>query len=294
MQKPRTHLLWLIGCAMVMLLASGCFQPAGGNPSSLSVAQIEGATFTPDPTDIPLPTLTPDVIVVTSVVLATPDPNLLFIPTTDPNLFVPTQDLSLVAVQPTIAPPVALGPLDMTATYIVQQATDIAGIPLTATYCAQGFCVPTATPAPLVAATAVPLPGTDCVHEVSAGENLYRISLRYGLQVDDIARASGVVNSNVISIGQKLTIPGCGTTGAAPPPTTVPTQIAGGGIFTPTPLPVGGPVTAGTTYRVQQGDTLYAISVRTGVLINSILAANPTITDMDQIFINQEIVIPAQ
>ena len=44
-------------------------------------------------------------------------------------------------------------------------------------------------------------------HTVVAGENLYRISLRYGVSMWAIAQASHVTNLNYIRIGQVLCIP---------------------------------------------------------------------------------------
>ena len=57
-------------------------------------------------------------------------------------------------------------------------------------------------------------------HVVAAGENLYRISLRYGVSVQTIAQANGIANPNLIYAGQSLTIPCPG----APPATPVPGQ----------------------------------------------------------------------
>lgn len=288
MQKRKTQWYWLIGCAALLLFASGCFQPAGSNPQSLAVAQ-SGATFTPAPTDLPPPTLTPETIVVT----ATQDPfaqppvqDFSTVPTTDPALmFQPTQDLSFVQ------PP--LDELDMTATFIVQSATDQAALQITETACALGLCAPTAAPTidvPIVATQGPVVSGTDCVHEVAAGENLYRIGIRYGVDQNQIAQLSGVTNANMIFVGQKLTIPGCGTTGSVPPATTVPTAGAGGVIATTSP--VTSPPVGGSTYTVQQGDTLFKISLQTGVPVVSIASANG-ISDINLIVINQQLVIPS-
>ncbi len=70
-------------------------------------------------------------------------------------------------------------------------------------------------------ATAVmPLPGPPTVvldypeadissrlHIVKSGETLYRISLFYGLTVDDILRANGLVDPDILPTGQELIIP---------------------------------------------------------------------------------------
>jgi lipoprotein-anchoring transpeptidase ErfK/SrfK len=45
------------------------------------------------------------------------------------------------------------------------------------------------------------------VHSVAAGENLYRISLRYDVSVQAMAWANGLGNPNLIYVGQRLVIP---------------------------------------------------------------------------------------
>jgi LysM repeat protein len=44
-------------------------------------------------------------------------------------------------------------------------------------------------------------------HVVAAGENLFRISLRYNVTLDALMRANGIVNPNLIYVGQVLRIP---------------------------------------------------------------------------------------
>ena len=68
-------------------------------------------------------------------------------------------------------------------------------------------------------------------HVVLPGENLYRIAIRYGTTVSKLAEANGIVNPNLILVGQVLVIPGEGTT---PVPTTPTTPGP-----TPTPPPAG-------------------------------------------------------
>jgi LysM repeat protein len=274
--------LSFFGFAALLLSLAGCFQSAGGNPSGISVAQNAGPTFTPFPTDPP--------VVQEVVVTATQDPNALaqMFPTQDPNLsgfpIATTDPNAGFSIQQS---DVALDPLDMTATFIVQGATDTAGIELTQT--AQAiFGIPTATPGAIFATATVggSVPtgnGTDCIHEVSATDsNLYRISLIYGLTPQEIANASGLANMNLIYVGQQLTIPGCGNTGAIPPATSVPVDGSTGG--------TGGPV--GSTYVVVQGDTLFKISQRFGVPVTSIANANG-ISNINLIVINQQLVIPS-
>lgn len=44
-------------------------------------------------------------------------------------------------------------------------------------------------------------------HVVQQGENLFRIALRYGVTVEQVARVNNITNVNIISIGRQLTIP---------------------------------------------------------------------------------------
>jgi len=46
------------------------------------------------------------------------------------------------------------------------------------------------------------------IHHVAAGENLYRIGLRYGVEPKRIARANGIRNARLLRVGQRLFIPG--------------------------------------------------------------------------------------
>jgi len=45
-------------------------------------------------------------------------------------------------------------------------------------------------------------------HTVASGQNLYRISLAYGVNMWRIARCNGILNLNAIYVGQRLCIPG--------------------------------------------------------------------------------------
>jgi LysM repeat protein len=55
--------------------------------------------------------------------------------------------------------------------------------------------------------TAPPASTGPRVHIVQAGENLYRIGLRYGVSWPSIARANGIVNPTLLQAGQRLVIP---------------------------------------------------------------------------------------
>jgi LysM repeat protein len=302
----RTPLL-LVGL-LALLALSGCFQPAGSGFEQPIFDTQPTFTF-PAPEVVVLPTDTPEPLPTLEdlpIQLDTATPVIVAaMPTETPTLFVfptnPPVDNS-AAINALLTPqavevaqdftpePLNLNPFEITATFIVGQATAQAGLPLTQTAEAifgqptQNPLFPTTDPFATATSPAVILPGTDCIHEVQPTDrNLYRISLAYGVTVEQIARASGVTNINLIYVGQQLTIPGCGTTGYRPPPTSIPTFPASGA----TPFPGGG----GRVHIVAQGETLFELSLQYNVPVASIASANG-IADINRIFIGQQLVIP--
>jgi LysM repeat protein len=180
----------------------------------------------------------------------------------------PTQPAITIQIA-TATPFVMQQPLsenEILATALVAGATATGYWRETATATAMGILAPTLTPAPtttLLAAQILP-PGTDCVHVVRRGENTYRIALRYGTTIADIARANGLANATVISVGQELRIPGCGN-------------------LTPTPgVPAGDATTGGIgetagscgSHLIQPGENLYRIALRYGVTMAALRNAN--------------------
>jgi LysM repeat protein len=113
---------------------------------------------------------------------------------------------------------------------------------------------------------APPSPGGPTVHIVQPGENLFRISLRYGTTVDAIAKANNIVNPWFIYVGQELKIPTGG--GGMPPP---------------------GP--GGKTYVVQPGDTLYSIAVRYDTTVQALMVAN-NLSNPNLIYVGQTLKVP--
>jgi LysM repeat protein len=96
--------------------------------------------------------------------------------------------------------------------------------------------VPTITPASATL-TATLTTGGSTTYVVQAGDNLFRIALRYGTTVEAVASANGIANPALISVGQSLTIPSSGAQPTAQPG-------------------------AATTYVVRRGDNLYRIALR--------------------------------
>jgi LysM repeat protein len=105
-------------------------------------------------------------------------------------------------------------------------------------------------------------------HVVQAGENLFRIALRYDTTVDAIMAANGISSPDTVFAGQELIIPGA----SAP---------AAGADAEP----------AGVTHTVLAGENLFRISRRYGVTMSAIMSANG-ITDPDQVYAGQVLAIP--
>src|SRR5215470_3161323 len=69
--------------------------------------------------------------------------------------------------------------------------------------------------------------GNSVTYIVQPGDNLYRISLKFGVSMDAIAKANGIVNPNFVYVGQKLIIPGVKAVVSTEEATTVaPTAIS--------------------------------------------------------------------
>ncbi len=102
------------------------------------------------------------------------------------------------------------------------------------------------------------------VHVVRRGETLYSIARRYGTTVTAIVQANGLTDPGFIYAGQRLVIPGSGSSGAT---------------------------AAGRTYIVRPGDTLSAIAYRYGTTVAALAQANG-LRDPRLIYVGQRLVIP--
>ncbi|WP_053075035.1 muramidase family protein [Ornithinibacillus californiensis] len=133
-----------------------------------------------------------------------------------------------------------------------------------------GEVVPTPppTPAPTVTSTS---------HTVETGDTLWGIANRYGTTVDALKQANQLA-SNVLQIGQTLTIP---TSNQEAP--TKDNQ-------TSTPSPTTEVERITFTYAVRSGDNLSAIAERYGVTVDAIRSANGLTSDI--IRVGQQLTIP--
>ncbi len=121
-----------------------------------------------------------------------------------------------------------------------------------------------------------PTPSSSTTYVVQAGDSLSKIARKFNVSLSALIAANGITNSNLVYVGQTLTIPG---TASGP----TPTQAA------PAATPV--PPAAGGTYVVQAGDTIYKIAKKFGVDIAALIAANGRLNP-DRIYVGQTLVIP--
>lgn len=224
----------------------------------------------------------------------------------------------------TDAPTVDAGAVDefaMSATALIAQLTEEAAPP-TAPAIATEASAPAIAP---VARSTIP-PGEDCVHEIRVGDTLFALSLAYGVSLDSITLASGIANPDFVSIGQKITIPLCGTTGFIPPPTSIPTAepeqpppptsapedqaiaaaeeprnelveqaqaalLGNAEADASFSAQAAAPQASGRSYVVQQNDTLLLIAIQQGTSVE-VLAALNNITDVDSLDAGQILQLP--
>ena len=123
--------------------------------------------------------------------------------------------------------------------------------------------------------------GGTVTHLVSPGENLYRISLRYGVSVQALMQANGLAKASSLRAGQRLIIPTFSSTVslalAAVPPPDVPEDPA---------------VQEGaTTHSVAVGENLYRISLNYGVNVQALAWANG-LNNPNLLYVGQRLVIP--
>jgi LysM repeat protein len=109
-------------------------------------------------------------------------------------------------------------------------------------------------------------------YTVAAGDTLSEIAERYGVSVEELAEANGIVDPDHIFSGQVLVIPRAEESAS-------PAALADGG------------TSGGGTYTVQLGDTLSDIAERFGVPVAAIAEAN-SLADAHFIVEGQMLTIP--
>lgn len=122
-------------------------------------------------------------------------------------------------------------------------------------------------------------------HEVKAGENMFRISLRYGITLQQLQAANPGVHPQSLRVGQKLTIPAGGKARATQQEPSAPAQRSTS--ITASSAPKG----SGQAYTVQAGDSLSKIAQQHGTTIAALQAANPSLQP-NQVAVGQKILLP--
>ena len=139
------------------------------------------------------------------------------------------------------------------------------------------------------AAAALPAAGLDYV--VQPGDTLSLISMRYGLDWEVVAQVNGILNTEVIEVGQVIRLPGVNEASAV---TLVPTPaLSIGGAASGAAAPSASTAAGGVTYTVVEGDTLFGIALQANVTLAALLAANNMQED-DFLQIGQVLVIPGR
>jgi LysM repeat protein len=238
--RPTTRVVILL-LAGVVLVAAGCTRPKPQAPEQIVEPEIVVPTLqlTPGQTVVSardIPTLawspTPEVPVValpTTPPTATPTPTEgpSPVPTVPVSALPPTAvpPTSAAAPAPTSVPPQPTQPPVSTGSYMVQRGDTLFsigqrfGVPWREIADANGIGAPyeivsgqtltipqagssSSGPAPTSATGTTPR-----THVVEAGENLYRIGLKYGLPWQTIAEANGITDPTQVYVGQQLVIP---------------------------------------------------------------------------------------
>ena len=107
------------------------------------------------------------------------------------------------------------------------------------------------------------------VHVVRSGETLATIAARYGTSASAIARANGLANADLIRVGQRLAIPGRGSSSNTAPKPSAPRGV----------------------YVVKKGDTLNGIARKLGISATALARANG-ISDPNRIYPGQRLAMP--
>jgi LysM repeat protein len=173
--------------------------------------------------------------------------------------------------QPTAQPPAPQPPSGVGFPYCVQWGDTVYGIarrfglPPEAIIQANGLVDPNWIRAgQILMIPALPAPGPEpFFYVVQPGDNLYRISLKFGVPIEAIIAVNRIVNPWYIQAGQVLLIPSGG------PPVPEPTR----------------------TYIVQRGDTVWSIAAMFRVTPWSIIKSN-NLANPNLIFVGQPLLIP--
>lgn len=257
--RTRAILAAAVCVLAVVSLLVGCTRP---KPTQSAAPQpTPTQALTPTATTAPgVPTLTPTPLASPAAVQATATPT--------PQSFTPPEPTATPAPQQPEPTPAA-----GTSTYTVQPGDTLYALAARfGTTVNELAALNNLSPdAMLLAGQVLTIPANAAnppnVHIVQAGENLYRIALRYGITWQELAQLNGITDPTTLRVGQRLILP-AGATGNQPT----------------------GP--SGTrTHVVQPGDTLYGIAARYGVSVQALAQANG-LTLYSIIYAGQTLIIP--
>lgn len=119
-------------------------------------------------------------------------------------------------------------------------------------------------------------------HVVKAGDNMFRISLRYGISLSQLQAANPGVHPQSLRVGQKLTIPANAKNVAAAESVEEAPEPS-----SPTPTRISDD----QAYTVQAGDNLSKIARMHGTTVSALQAANPNLK-ANQVAVGQRIALP--
>ncbi|MBI5051828.1 MAG: LysM peptidoglycan-binding domain-containing protein [Chloroflexi bacterium] len=132
--------------------------------------------------------------------------------------------------------------------------------------------------------TPTPAPTSPGTYVVQLNDTVYRIALKFGTTVNAIASANRLTNFRIF-VGQTLIIPDASGNITSPAATALPATPAPGDSNVPALN-----LTAGSTYTVRAGDTLFRIAINAGTTVSALMTANGLRSFT--IFVGQKLIIP--
>jgi len=159
--------------------------------------------------------------------------------------------------------------------------------------------VPTPRPVDLQPAAAAeapdelePTPAEPTTYVVQTGDNLTRLSARFGTTIPAILAANRIANPSLVFVGQSLIIPTLAPTPAQKPDVVesprAPAPIADAA---PEPLADAPEGEVATTYTVKPGDSAITIARKLGVDVDELLTANGVV-NRNRVYVGQVLTIP--